>query len=164
MKHAIAASVPDSVFNKIKSSIHTKDAWDALKASFEGRSQMISVDLRRKIQSLKCGEDENVHTHLDNVANLREQLAAMGTTIPNSASILLGSIPTSYETMTSAMSTAAKLGNTTLTPAIVTSLIIDKYDRHILKKPQEGQDEALGANTGKEKRSKKASIARSVAT
>jgi hypothetical protein len=45
VKHAIAASVPDSVFNKIKSSTRAKDAWDALKASFEGRSQMISVDL-----------------------------------------------------------------------------------------------------------------------
>jgi hypothetical protein len=153
VKHTIAASVPNSVFNKIKSSTRTKDTWDALKASFEGRSQMISVDLRRKIQSLKCGEDENVRTHLNNIANLQEQLAAMGTTIPDSeyASILLGSIPTSYKTMTSAMSTTAKLGNTTLTPAIVTSLIIDEYDRCVLKKPQEGQDEVLGANAGKGK-------------
>ena len=157
VKHAIAASVPDSVFNKIKSSTRAKDAWDVLKASFEGRSQMITVDLRRKIQSLKCGEDENVRTHLDNVANLREQLAAMGTTIPDSeyASILLGSIPSTYEAMTSAMSTAAKLGNTTLTPSIVTSLILDEYDRRVLKKPQDGQDEALSASTGKGKRPKK---------
>src|ERR1700761_4803943 len=84
LKHTIAALVPDSVFNKIKSSTRAKDAWDALKALFEGRSQMIAVDLHRKIQSLKCGEDENVCTHLNNVANLHEQLATMGTTIPDS--------------------------------------------------------------------------------
>ena len=153
----IAALVPNSVFNKIKSSTQAKDGWDALKVSFKGRLQMIAVDLRRKIQSLKCGEDENVCTHLNNVANLHEQLATMGTTIPDSEymSILLGSIPSSYKTMTSAMSTVAKLGNTTLTPAIVISLILDKYNQHILKKLQEGQDKVLGASAGKGKQVKK---------
>jgi hypothetical protein len=95
MKQAIAASVPDSIFNRIKGSTRAKDVWDALKALFEGRTQMIVVDLRRQIQSLKCGEDDNVRTHFDNIANLCEQLAAMGKTIPDKeyASILLGSIP-----------------------------------------------------------------------
>jgi hypothetical protein len=157
VKHTIAASVPNSVFNKIKSSTCAKDAWDTLKVLFKGRSQMIVMDLRRKIQSLKCREDENIHTHLDNVANLREQLAVMGTAIPDSkyATILLSSIPSTYDTMTSAMLTAARLGNTTLTPSLVISLIFNEYNRRILKKPQEGQDEVLGANAGKGKRPKK---------
>jgi hypothetical protein len=95
VKQAIAASVPDSIFNRIKGSTRAKDVWDALKALFEGRTQMIVVDLRRQIQSLKCGEDDNVRTHFDNIANLREQLAAMGKTIPDDeySSILLGSLP-----------------------------------------------------------------------
>ena len=157
MKHAITASVPDSEFNKIKTSMHAKDAWDTLKVLFKGRLQMITVDLCRKIQSLKCGEDENICTHLDNVANLCEQLATMGTTIPDNeyTSILLGSIPSSYKTMTSAMLTAAKLSNTALTPSIVTSLILDEYDWHVLRKPQDGQDEALGTSMGKGKWQKK---------
>ena len=157
VKHAIATLVHNSMFNKIKTSTCAKDAWDMLKALFEGRSQMIIMDLCRKIQSLKCREDENLRTHLNNVANLHKQLATMGTTIPDNeyASILLGSIPPSYETITSAMSSAAKLGNTALTPSIVTSLILDEYDRRVLRKPQNGQDEALGASTGKEKQQKK---------
>ena len=67
VKQAIAASVPDSVFNRIKTGTRAKDVWDALRALYEGRSQMVIVDLRRKIQSLKCGEDENVRTHFDNI-------------------------------------------------------------------------------------------------
>ena len=116
VKQAIAASVPDSIFNHIKSKTRAKDVWDALKALFEGRSQMIVVDLRRKLQSMKCGEDDNVRVHFDQIADIREQLASMGTSIPDSeyASILLGSIPTSYEPATSAMSTTAKLTNTVL--------------------------------------------------
>ena len=46
VKQAIAASVPDSIFNRIKGSTRAKDVWDTLKALFEGRTQMIIVDLR----------------------------------------------------------------------------------------------------------------------
>jgi hypothetical protein len=159
VKQAIAASVPDSIFNHIKGSTRTKDVWDALKALFEGRTQMIVVDLRRQIQSLKCGEDDNVHTHFDNIANLREQLAAMGKTIPDDeySTILLGSIPSTFEATISAMSTTAALTNTTLTPDMVIRLITDKFDRCTLKngKSAEGQDEALTANATKGKKSKK---------
>ena len=159
VKQAIAASVPDSIFNRIKGSTRAKDVWDALKKLFEGRTQMIVVDLRRQIQSLKCGEDDNVRTHFDNIANLREQLAAMGKTIPDDeyASILLGSIPSNFEAVISSMSTHVALTNTTLTPETVVRLITDEYDRRVLKagKQGEGQDEALTADATKKKKSKK---------
>jgi hypothetical protein len=82
VKQSIATSVPDSIFNRVKNKTRAKDVWDALKDLFEGRSQMIVVDLRRKLQALKCGEDEDVRAHFDQIADIREQLAAMGTTIP----------------------------------------------------------------------------------
>ena len=159
VKQAIAASVPDSIFNRIKGSTRAKDVWDALRALFEGRTQMIVVDLRRQIQSLKCGEDDNVRTHFDNIANLREQLAAMGKTIPDDeySSILLGSIPSTFEATISAMSTTVALTNVALTPDTVIRLITDEYDRRVLKagKQAEGQDEALTADANKKKKSKR---------
>ena len=111
VKQAIAASVLDSIFNHIKGSTCVKDIWDALKALFEGRTQMIVVDLCRQIQLLKCGEDNNVCTHFDDIANLHKQLAAMGKTILDDeyASILLGSIPSNFEAVISSMSTHVAL-------------------------------------------------------
>ena len=159
VKQAIAASVPDSIFNRIKGSTRAKDVWDALRALFEGRTQMIVVDLRRQIQSLKCGEDDNVRTHFDNIANLREQLAAMGKTIPDDeyTSIVLGSIPSTFEAVITSMSTTAALMHVPLTSDIATSLIIDEYDRRVLRagKQTEGQDEALTADASKRKKSKR---------
>src|ERR1700677_1294431 len=159
VKQAIAASVPDSIFNRIKGSTRAKDVWDALRALFEGRTQMIVVDLRRQIQSLKCGEDDNVRTHFDNIANLREQLAAMGKTIPDDeyTSIVLGSIPSTFEAVITSMSTTAALTHVPLTSDIATSLIIDEYDRRVLRagKQTEGQDEALTADASKRKKSKR---------
>ena len=156
VKQAIAASVPDSIFNRIKGSTRAKDVWDALKALFEGRTQMIIVDLRRQLQTMKCGEDDNVRTHFDTIANLREQLAAMGKTIADDeyASILLGSLPAAYDATASAMSTTASLTNTTLTPNTVIRLVTDEYDRRALKKPKDGQDEVLGANAGGKNKNK----------
>ncbi len=158
VKQAIAASVPDSIFNRIKGSTHAKDAWDALRALFEGQTQMIVVDLRRQLQTLKCGEEDNVCTHFETIANLREQLAAMGKTIPDEeyASILLSSLPTAYDATTSAMSTTASLTNTDLTPNTVIRLVIDEYDRRVLKagKPKEPQDEALAADAGRKGKGK----------
>ena len=153
VKQAIAALVPNSIFNHIKRSTHTKDVWDVLKKLFEGRTQMIVVDLRRQIQSLKCRENDNECTHFDNIANLHEQLAMMGKTIPDDkyASILLSSIPSNFESVTSSMSTHVALTNTTLTPETVIRLITDKYNHHVLRagKQGEGQDEALTADAMK---------------
>lgn len=83
----------------------------------------------------------------------------MGKTIPDDeySTILLGSIPSTFEATISAMSTTAALTNTTLTPDMVIRLITDKFDRCTLKngKSAEGQDEALTANATKGKKSKK---------
>ena len=157
VKQVIAASVPDSIFMRIKGGTGAKEVWDALKQLYEGRTKMIVVDLRRKIQSMKCGEDDNVRTHFDSIADLREQLAAMGTTIPDDeyASILLGSIPTSFEPSVSAMSTTIELTGVNLTPNMVIKLITDEYDRRVLKSGKPGgQDESLTADAGKKKSKK----------
>ena len=101
------------------------DVWDALKALFEGRTQMIVVDLRRQIQLMKCREDNNVRTHFDNITNLREQLAAMGKSIPDDeyASILLGSIPSNYEATISTMSMLRYCRNVRPTCVTVTTTV-----------------------------------------
>src|SRR6266702_238326 len=158
VKQAIAASVPDSIFNRIKGSTHAKDAWDALRALFEGRVQMIVVDLCWQLQTLKCREEDNVCTHFETIANLHKQLAAMGKSIPDEeyASILLGSLPTAYDATTSAMSTTASLTNTDLTPNTVIWLVTNEYNQRVLKngRSKEPQDEALAADASQKGKGK----------
>ncbi|KAF8261557.1 hypothetical protein EI94DRAFT_1478635, partial [Lactarius quietus] len=45
VKQFIASSVPDSVFNSIKSGNTAKEVWDMLKALYEGCTTLILVDL-----------------------------------------------------------------------------------------------------------------------
>ena len=161
VKQMIAASVPDSVFTQIKGSTRAKDVWDALRALYEGRTSMIVADLHRQIQTLRCGEDDNVRTHFEAMANLREQLAAMGTTIPDEeyTSVLLSSIPRSYDGNTSAMSTTVALTNARLTSSTVVKLLTDEYDRRTLRAgKQDGNDEALTADASKKKKTSKKDV------
>ena len=41
----IASTIPDLLYLKIKSKATVKEAWDALKANFEKRSRMITIEL-----------------------------------------------------------------------------------------------------------------------
>src|SRR5260370_42513856 len=74
----IGVSIPNLVFTTVKTQTTAKGLWDALKALYEGWTTMILVKLSQQLQSTCCGDDENVHEHLDKLASLREQLAAMG--------------------------------------------------------------------------------------
>src|ERR1700677_3082778 len=78
VKQLIAASVPDTVFNSIKTGTTAKDVWDALKKLYEGCTMLITIDLGRRLQTTRCGEDENVREHFEKLKDFREQLAAMG--------------------------------------------------------------------------------------
>ena len=77
--------------------------WDAVKGQREKKSRMVTVDMRRKLQSEKCGERrerDDVRTHLVKLQTMHEDLASMGGTISDEdfTSIILGSIPQSYDT------------------------------------------------------------------
>ena len=52
VKQLISTSVPNSVFNNIKTGATAKDVWDELKKQYEGCTTLILVDLRRQLQMM----------------------------------------------------------------------------------------------------------------
>jgi hypothetical protein len=96
----IASTIPDSLYLKIKGKPTVKEAWDALKADFEKRSRMITIELRKRLQDTRCTENGNVRTHFDTVRTMREELASLGTTLsdPDFSATILGSLPKSRMT------------------------------------------------------------------
>lgn len=143
VKQCIASSVPDSIFNRIKTKKTAKDVWDAVSQIFEDRSTMVAIDLRLKLQSVKCGDTEDVRAHFDKLADMKERLASYGVTLDDHeyASILVGSLPSTYDPTLSSILASAKLSKTTLDPDIVTSLIIDDFDRREVSKKKSKKDD-----------------------
>ena len=105
----IASTIPDSLYLKIKGKPTVKESWDALKADFEKRSQMITIELRKHLQDTVCTETGNIRAHFDNIRTLREELASLGTTLsdPDFTATVLGSLPKSYDQFLSAVTATA---------------------------------------------------------
>src|SRR5713226_4707779 len=155
----IGVSIPNSVFTTVKTQTTAKGLWDALKALYEGRTTMILVKLSQQLQSTRCGDEENVREHFDKLANLREQLAAMGKSVADNeyASILMGSLPSTYAGMLGSIAASAEMSGTAVSSAIVVKLATDEYDRRTLQSGK-AQDEAFTADSQKKRKGKKRDV------
>ena len=131
VKQYIASTVPDPIFNRIKTQGTANGVWTSLCLIFQGRSTMVAIDLRRRMQDTKCSENEDVRTHFEKIAEMFEQLGSMGITISDDdyLAILLGSLPVCYDSTISSMTTTTSLQQKTLTPDTIICVISDEYDR-----------------------------------
>ena len=130
VKQCIAATVSDSIFNRIKNGKTAQDVWNSLTKIYSVRSCMVAVDLRTKMSETRCGEKDDMRTHFDTMADMYENLASMGTTITDTeyTMLLLRSLPRSYAPLVTAMNTAATLRNETVSPEMLIQLVTDEYE------------------------------------
>ncbi|KIJ08559.1 hypothetical protein PAXINDRAFT_40967, partial [Paxillus involutus ATCC 200175] len=98
VKQQIAGTIPDILFLQVKSLATANSIFTYLVKLFEQRSRIVSVEILRKMQALRCNEKGNVREHFDKLRTLREQLASMGQapTDESFTVIIIGSLPTSY--------------------------------------------------------------------
>ena len=157
--YTIAASIPNSVFTNLKSKMTTKDVWDALKALYKGHTQMVLVKMSQQLQTSRCSKDNNVHEHFDKLTNLREQLGAIGKSIPDNeyTLILMGSLPESYTAILGSIATAAEMSSMTVSAAVVVKIATDEYDQHTLG-TKKGKDEAFTIDSQKKKKGKRCDV------
>jgi hypothetical protein len=152
IKQILCSTLPDTAFNRIKSATTIKAVWEILKRVYEDRSKALVADVIRRFRNRRCEETESVRTHFEALADLREQLAAMGKAVDDAdyTDTLLASLPASYDSTISSISASAKLGSKTLTAEIFEQLITDEYERRQVKdKRVEPKDEALSADFSK---------------
>ena len=142
----IIASIPDTIFIRIQNHDTAAGMWDALKKDFEGRTQAVKNELRNRFAMAKCGNNENVHEHVDRMRYMFEELSGMGVAIPDGeyAALLVKSMPKSFSHYFAAISGAAEVSGNRLTPSMVMSHAIREYDRRQIENaPKRG-----GASTG----------------
>jgi hypothetical protein len=131
VKQQVAATIPDSLFMKIRDKKTAREIWEALQGDFQNKSKMVAVDLRRRLQQERCSEKGDVRAHFAKLRTMREDLAAMGHP-PNEDefyAIILGSLPSSYEPFISAMNaTSSVLGTFLSSDNLMQALLI--YSLH----------------------------------
>jgi len=131
VKQQIAATIPDSLFMKIRMKGTAYQIWEALTLEFQNKSRMVSVDLRRQLQQQCCGDKGDMHTHLATLRTMREDLAAMGhaPTDDDFYAIIIRSLPLSYDAYISALNATSSVLGTYLSPDDLMHTITDKHDR-----------------------------------
>ncbi len=156
IKQGIASVISDSLFLKVKGEATAKAMWEKVKSEYEKKSKMVTVDLRRKLQDERCAEGGDVKTHLTKLQSIREDLIAMGADPgdDNFVAIVLGSLPTSFETYLSALTGASTLLGKALDPDMVLQGISDEADRRKVRSAGKGEKEAAfySGNSGKKSR------------
>ena len=151
----LGATIPDLVFNQIKTAYEPKDVWEMLKALFEGKSRSMMVDLGKKFQNLRCGENDDVHAHLKKLADLHERLSSIGRTIHDAEyiSVILGSLPPSFDPAVDSLTNSYEATDKDLTPTAVIRMAINEQEKCLLRKGKDKmQDEAFTAEERKNKR------------
>jgi hypothetical protein len=144
----IASTVLDQIFNRVKNNTTTMAMWTAIKAIYQTRSKMATINLTQKLQSTKLQDEGDARAHLTNLMNMREQLAALGKTLDDDefASTLLGSLPPSFRSVIHSINAAANQMGMPITSDRVIRLVTDEYDNHTRFQGKNGPDEAFAAN------------------
>ena len=153
---AIATVIPDSLFLEVRKKETACLMWEAVKSQREKKSHMVTVDMQWRLQAEKCAEHGDVWAHLTKLLTMYEDLALIGGSINDEdfTSIILRSIPLSYDTYIAAITATSTLLNQTLFPTNLIDAIHDKADRCTIKNPKskkDNQDVAFSASQSLEK-------------
>src|SRR6266850_1926582 len=154
IKLILGSMLPNTMFNRIKLTANVHNAWEILKRVFEERSKVLVTDIIQRFRNKCCEEDKSVRNHFEYLADLCEQLAAMGKVVTDEdyTDTLLALLPASYDGAVSSMSASACLGMKVLTSEIFKQFILDESKRQQVKdKYVESRNEALAAESGSQK-------------
>jgi len=91
------ATIPSSVFIQVQSKDTVAQIWDTICEIYKAKSDLDQADLCSRLQSMKCGEKDDIRTHLTTMMTLREELAGMGAHVIDRdfTAMVIGSLPTS---------------------------------------------------------------------
>ena len=157
IKQQIAATIPDSLFMKIRGKTTALKIWDALTKEFQNKSKMVSVDLRRRLQQERCADKGDVRSHFDKLRTMRKDLASMGSPPGEDElyAIILGSLPLSYKPYISALNATSSVLGTVLSTDELMQTITDEYERRNIGKGSKKEENlAFSANESRGKKGK----------
>jgi len=154
VKQHIYSTISNRLLWRVKGLPDASKIWDEIRKVHEGKTELVQVDLRRRLQETRCGEGEDVRDHFSELMHMREQLAGMGATIEERDfyAIALGSLPESYRPLLSAINATARITQKTLSTYELVNVVSEEYEHRQLatrgSSKKNGDNSALSAATG----------------
>ena len=91
---------------------------------------MVSIDLHQRLQELRCANKANVIGYFATLRAMREDLASMGESLTENDfyAIIMGSLPTSYDSYISALNTTSSVVGKHLSSDDLMLSLTEKYE------------------------------------
>ena len=126
----LAASIDDSMLMKLSHCDSATHMWKSLCHEFEGKMRMVQVDLRRKMLEIRANEGDNIPAHLDAIRHIYERLSGMGAppSEDNYSSMIILSLPESYQVLLTTLGDAAQQANNPLTSDNYITKAVQEYE------------------------------------
>src|SRR6266404_829321 len=134
VKQHIFSTISDRLLLQVQGLLSASKIWAEIKTIHEGKTELVQVDLRRRLQDTRCNEQGDVRTHFSDLMCMREQLAGMGMVIDERDfyAIALGSLPESYRPLISAISATARITKSPLSTYDLVNVISEEYEHRLL--------------------------------
>src|SRR5258705_1679249 len=154
VKQHIFSTISDRLLLRVQRLPNAAKMWDEIRKIHEGKTELVQVDLRRRLQEMRCEETGDVRHHFSELMHMREQVAGMGATIEERDfyAIALGSLPESYRPLVSAINATARITQKTLSAYELVNVVSEEYEHRQLAigatSRKKGDNSALSAATG----------------
>ncbi|KAJ3496166.1 hypothetical protein NLJ89_g10524 [Agrocybe chaxingu] len=135
VKQQIAATIPDSLFLKIRTKGTAFDIWKALAAEFQDRPRMVAIDLRQRLQAERCGEKGDLRAHFAKLRTMYKDLASLGRPVNDEDyyNFVLASLPLSYDPYVSSLNATASMLGKPITTDDLIQKVTEEYDHRTSK-------------------------------
>src|SRR5882762_1428718 len=152
-KQHIFSTIMNRLLLRIKKLGDASKIWAEICKIHEGKTELVQVDLRRRLQDTRCEEGNDVRNHFGEMMRMQEELAGMGTVIEECDfyAILLGSLLESYRPLLSSINATARIAKTPLSPYELVNIVSEEYEHRQLSSrgnSKKGGNTALSAKTG----------------
>ena len=149
VKQQIFSTISDQLLLRVQSLGSASDIWNEVCKIHEGKTELVQIDLRRRLQELRCDEGGDIKAHFAEQLRLHESLAGMGASIDDRDfyAIILGSLPESYRPLLSSINAAAKIASKPLTPYELINVVTEEYEHRQLTERRTGKKGSNSAFT-----------------
>jgi hypothetical protein len=156
VKQQIFSTISDQLLLRIQNLGSAAAIWDKVCKIHKGKTELVHIDLRRRLQELRCEEGGDVKAHFGEQLRLRELLAGMGASIEDRDfyAITLGLLPESYRPLVSSINATAKIAKKVLTPYELISVVTEEYEHRLLsdrRTRKKGSNSAFNARVAQGK-------------
>ena len=106
------------------------EIWTEIGKHFEKSLQMVLINLCWRLQELRCADKGDINEHFATMCTMREDLASMGELLTENDfyTIMMGSLPPSYDPYLSALNATSSVLGTHLSSDDLMLSIIKEYN------------------------------------